>query len=88
MPFELRGREPVEGGIRLLLRCAKCGGEASLTVRDNDPLEGSYPVACPCGEEVNMFFGSPKVGKLLLKALKEEPDPGDELMGRFTRFQN
>jgi hypothetical protein len=74
MPFELLGREIVEGGIRLIFRCTDCGAEAPLFIGDDDPLQGEYPMACACGKRVNMFFGSPLAGKALLKSVRENPD--------------
>lgn len=71
-PFELVGKRLVEGGVDLLFRCIACGDEATLLVKDGDELEGRRRVACACGAQVNMYFGSPRMGRLLLKALKEE----------------
>ena len=79
MPFELYGRQLVEGGVRLLFRCAGCGADSSLVLKDEDALDQKYPVACACGVEVNMFFGSPLVGKALLRGLKRLKEPGDAL---------
>ena len=73
-PFELVGKRRVEGGVDLLFRCIACGDEVTLLVKDGDELEGRRLVACSCGAQVNMFFGSPRMGKLLLKALKAEGD--------------
>ena len=77
MPFELYGRQLVEGGIRLLFRCTACGTDSNLLLKDEDALDGKYPVACPCGVEVNMFFGSPLVGKALVRSLRRLKEPGD-----------
>ncbi len=74
-PFELVGKRPVEGGVDLLFRCIACGDEVALLVKDGDELEGKRHVTCACGEQVNMFFGSPRMGRLLLKALQAEGDP-------------
>ena len=79
MPFELYGRQLVEGGVRLLFRCASCGADSSLVLKDEDALDQKYPVACACGVEVNMFFGSPLVGKALLRGLKRLKELGDAL---------
>ena len=38
----------------------------------NDALRERYPLACMCGAEVNMFFGSPRVARNMLRALKRE----------------
>jgi hypothetical protein len=77
MPFELYGRALVEGGVKLLFRCMTCGEQAHLVLKDDDALDSRYPVACPCGAEVNMFFGSPKVGQILVKSLKNLREPED-----------
>jgi hypothetical protein len=77
MPFELFGRRLEEGGVRLLFRCTACGGETSLVLADADALQEKYPVACSCGVEVNMFFGSPLVGKALISTLKKLREPED-----------
>ena len=75
-PFDLMGRQMVPGGVRLLLQCMTCNREVRLLVRDNDELKERYPIRCDCGAEVNLFFGSPKVGRLLIEALKRsEPSP-------------
>lgn len=71
-PFELVGKKAMEGGVELLFRCIACGGQVTLPVRDEDGLEGKQLVSCPCGAQVNMFFGSPRMGRLLIKALQEE----------------
>ena len=42
------------------------------------------PVACQCGVEVNMYFGSPVVGRELIKSLKHVPDPSEN----YQRGQN
>ncbi len=77
-PFELLGRQLVEGGIVLVFRCAACGNEARLKILDDDPLSGRYPVACPCGAEVSMYFGSPAIGRALLRSLRNAPARPDE----------
>ena len=69
-PFELVGKRLVEGGLNLLFRCIACGDEVTLLVKDGDELEGKRLVECSCGAQVNMFFGSPRMGRLLVKALK------------------
>jgi len=73
-PFELVGKRLAEGGVDLLFRCAGCGGEVLLFVRDGDELEGKRLVTCACGAQVNMFFGSPRMGRMLIQALKAEGD--------------
>lgn len=73
-PFELVGKRLVDGGVDLLFRCIACGEEVALRVADGDELEGKRLVACACGAEVNMFFGSPRMGRMLVKALKAEGD--------------
>ena len=52
-------------------------------IRDTDPLKDRYPIACMCGAEVNMFFGSPRVARNMLKALRREAE--DELEQRQHR---
>ena len=79
MPFELYGRQLVDGGVRLLFRCAACGADSTLILKDDDALDQKYPVACACGVEVNMYFGSPLVGKALVRSLKRIKEPGDTL---------
>lgn len=76
-PFVLMGRNVVEGGLELIFRCAECCREISLRVDDGDALDGRYPVACPCGTEVNMYFGAPMVSRMLLRKLRATPDPRD-----------
>lgn len=71
-PFELVGKRPADGGVDLLFRCIACGDEVTLLVKDGDELEGKRLVTCACGAQVNMFFGSPRMGRLLLKALQSE----------------
>ena len=71
-PFDLTGKRKVEGGVDLLFRCIACGGEVTLRVADGDELEGKRLVQCSCGAEVNMFFGSPRMGRMLIKALAAE----------------
>jgi hypothetical protein len=73
-PFELVGKRLVEGGVDLLFRCIACNEEVPLRVEDGDDLEGKRHVQCACGAEVNMFFGSPRMGRTLVKALKAEGD--------------
>ena len=75
-PFELVGKRLVEGGLDLLFRCIACGDEVTLLVKDGDELEGKRLVECACGAQVNMFFGSPRMGRLLLKALEVEDGAG------------
>lgn len=77
-PFELLGREVVEGGVVLIFRCTACGGESRLTILDDDPLDGRYPVACACGAQVAMHFGSPRLGRSLLRSLKRSPEAPEE----------
>ena len=84
LPFELRGRRVVDEGVNLIFRCVECGAEGELFIRDQDTLEGNIPFSCPCGVEVNMYFGSPMVGRALLKSLKHVPDPAEN----YRRCQN
>ncbi len=77
-PFDIMGRQVVEGGVVLVFRCNACGQEVRLLIRDDDSLKDRYPVACACGVEVNMFFGSPLVGRSLLRSLKRTPETPDE----------
>jgi hypothetical protein len=77
-PFVLLGRDVVEGGVKLIFRCADCGEESPLVILDSDPLDGRYPVACPCGAEANLFFGSPKMGRALIRSIKNTPSAPDE----------
>ena len=74
-PFELVGKRPADGGTDLLFRCVACGAEVALRVNDGDDLEGKRLVTCPCGAQVNMFFGSPRIGRVLIKALEEQEGP-------------
>ena len=74
-PFELVGKRAAEGGIELLFRCIACGGETPLFLKDGDDLEGKRLVICGCGAQVNMFFGSPRIGRVLIKALEEQEGP-------------
>ncbi len=69
MPFEILDHRRVEGGLSLILRCAECGAEILLIVRDGDPLTGKFPVACACGVRANLFFGAPSAGRALLRSL-------------------
>ena len=78
LPFDLAGRERMEGGTLLFFRCRACGGEATVFVRLDDPLRSRYPLACACGVHVNIYFGSPLVGKALLRALRDLADPPPE----------
>ena len=71
-PFELTGKRKVEGGVDLLFRCIACNEVVTLRVADGDELEGKRLVQCACGAEVNMFFGSPRMGRMLIKALAAE----------------
>jgi len=73
-PFELVGKRLVEGGVDLLFRCIACGDEVTLLVGDGDELEGKRLVTCACGAQANMFFGSPRMGRALIKALAAEGD--------------
>jgi hypothetical protein len=70
MPFELEGHEAVEGGVLLTFRCVACGGPVRLAIPDKDTLQERYPMACPCGAEANLVFGSPKIGRAILRRLK------------------
>ena len=72
MPFELVDRKVMDGALCLIFKCAECGDKSSLIIRDTDPLKERYPVACMCGAEVNMFFGSPRVARNMIRALKKE----------------
>jgi len=74
LPFELVGRRVMDGALCLVFRCTGCGDPVSLVIRDTDPLKERYPVACMCGSEVNMFFGSPRVARNLIRALKREAE--------------
>lgn len=77
-PFELQGRRNVKGGVSLIFRCTQCGVKTTLFIDDTDDLDQNYPVACPCGVEVNMYFGSPLVGRALLRKLRSTPEPEDQ----------
>jgi len=83
MPFELVGRRILDNALCLIFKCAACGDKVSLVIRDTDPLKDRYPVACMCGSEVNMFFGSPRVARNMLRALRREAE--DELAKREHR---
>jgi hypothetical protein len=72
MPFELVGRRVMNDSLCLVFKCTECGDKVSLIIRDTDPLKERYPVACMCGAEVNMFFGSPRVARNMIRALKKE----------------
>ena len=74
MPFELVGRRIMNEALCLVFKCTECGDKVSLVIRDQDPLKDRYPVACMCGAEVNMFFGSPRVARNMLRALKKEAE--------------
>jgi len=74
MPFDLESHERVEGGIRLVFLCVDCGERSSLVVLDKDTLKEKYPITCACGARANMVFGSPLVGKALLRKLKHVSD--------------
>jgi hypothetical protein len=74
MPFELVGRRILDDALCLIFKCAGCGDKVSLVIRQTDPLRDRYPVACTCGSEVNMFFGSPRVARNLLRALRREAE--------------
>ena len=74
MPFELVGRRVMNESLCLIFKCAGCGDKVSLVIRDRDPLQERYPVACMCGAEVNMFFGSPRVARNMIRALKREAE--------------
>lgn len=83
MPFELVGRRIMDNALCLVFKCAECGDKVSLVVRDTDPLKDRYPVACMCGSEVNMFFGSPRVARNMLRALRREAE--EEALSRPHR---
>ena len=74
MPFDLVGRRIMDGALCLIFKCAECDDKVSLIIRDTDPLKERYPVACVCGSEVNMFFGSPGVARNMLRALRREAE--------------
>ena len=74
MPFELVGRRIMDEALCLIFKCVACGDKVSLVIRDTDPLKERYPVACMCGAEVNMFFGSPRVARNMLRALRREAE--------------
>jgi hypothetical protein len=74
MPFELVGRRIMDEALCLVFKCVACGDKVSLVIRETDPLKERYPVACMCGAEVNMFFGSPRVARNLLRALRREAE--------------
>ncbi len=78
-PFELRECERVEGGIRMVFRCSGCRGETGVVVRDDDPLNGKFHMKCACGAEINLFFGSPGVGRAILRSIKRTGEPPDTL---------
>jgi DNA-directed RNA polymerase subunit RPC12/RpoP len=79
MPFELTGRRVMDGALCLVFKCAECGDKVSLVIRDTDVLKDRYPVACTCGAEVNMFFGSPRVARNMLRALRREAEAEAEM---------
>ena len=83
MPFELVGRRIMNEALCLVFKCTECGDKVSLVIRDQDPLKERYPVACMCGAEVNMFFGSPRVARNMLRALRREAE--EELEQRQHR---
>ncbi len=74
MPFELCDHQAVQGGVCLVFACSKCGEETTLVLTDEDPLHGNYPLQCVCGFQANMHFGSPFVGRALLRAIKRLPE--------------
>jgi len=74
MPFELVGRRILDNALCLIFKCAECGDKVSLVIRETDPLKDRYPVSCMCGSEVNMFFGSPRIARNMLKALRREAE--------------
>lgn len=76
-PFELRECRRVEGGVQLVFRCNRCGADTPLVVRDDDPLDGRSLMSCACGAQVNLFFGSPLVGKALLRSIQRSAQPVD-----------
>jgi hypothetical protein len=82
-PFELKHRQIIDGGIRLIFACGACEGSVSLDIRDRDTLQERYPVSCMCGAEVNMFFGSPRVARSMLRALKREAEAAGEVGTAF-----
>ena len=61
----------VKGGVRLVFFHPECGSETSLFISDQDELKAKYYVKCSCGFDINMFFGSPAVGRKLLRRLKD-----------------
>jgi hypothetical protein len=67
-------RKVMDGALCLVFKCAECGDKSSLIIRDTDPLQERYPISCLCGAEVNMFFGSPRVARNMLRALKREAE--------------
>jgi len=83
MSFELVGRRIMDGALCLIFKCAECDDKVSLVIRDTDPLKDRYPVGCMCGAEVNMFFGSPRVARNMLPALRREAE--EELEQRQHR---
>lgn len=83
MPFELVGRRVMNEALCLIFQCAECKDKVSLVIRDQDPLQERYPIACMCGAEVNMFFGSPRVARNMIRALKKEAEA--ELESRAHR---
>ena len=74
MPFELVGRRIMDGALCLIFKCAECSDKVSLVIRDTDPLKERYQVACMCGHEVNMYFGSPRIARNMLRALRKEAE--------------
>jgi hypothetical protein len=74
MPFELVDRRVMNEALCLIFKCAECGDRVSLVIRDGDPLRERYPIACMCGAEVNMFFGSPRVARNMIRVLKREAE--------------
>lgn len=82
MPFELRGREYTGDGVRLRFRCGKCGTEATIIISHNDSLEQAYPILCPCSPQAYIQTEPGLTGKALLEAIKNAPEPPDDLLDR------
>jgi hypothetical protein len=74
-PFELLRRDLMDGGMRLVFKCGACDGEVGLVILDGDPLTEKFPVECSCGIVSKLYFGSPLVGRALLRKLRRQPDP-------------
>ncbi len=78
--FRLVGRDNVGGGTKLRFRHGNCEHESSVFIPEHDELRDNYPLKCPCGREINMYFGNPKFGKKLMSLLKL-PVPEDRFRG-------